>query len=589
MMHDVGIPAASLAIIENNKIVFYNVYGYRQLSTKSKADKKTLFEACSLSKSYLVYTVFKLADEGKIDLDRPMYQYLDPGPSLNHDPRYKLITPRMVLSHTSGIENWKEDNNKDTLEILSNPGEKFLYSGTGYNYLAAVVETILKEPYEQYIKEMVIKPLELKGTYVKFEKRKGKIFHHELPWNYALGYDAFGTEYKKFKNRAPVPSSYDLVTAEDYAKLIIGIFDYDHLSEKSRKDILEPRIRTVDHRPYFYGPGFEVIYTDNDTIIGHGGSNLGFRGQVFYSVVNKRGFVLLTNSDRGKMMTERLCGISAGLNIHEYYQQFSFDHYPSVAIDLFNIYKTKDSSAMFAEIDELSDQGKLDANTLNALADAFIKRNTAMSQKLLTRNILLFPRSSLSYFFLGNIYRKEYEVDSAYKYYLKAKEMGFDLWADDLVNDLAACKKEIADAETRKPILVNIDGAGATIIHTERYNAMHGIELRAMTDTGRGHIVSNMEPGNWLDYNINVSKAGTYEVRVRVASMPGGGQMELRSGAVVLSKLDIASTKGWKKWTTLTVHAVLAEGSQTLRLYVNSGGFNINWLQFIKVEDNVKL
>src|SRR5580692_11694837 len=109
-IRDVGIQAVSVAIIDDNKVVFSNAYGYKQLSAKDKVDPNTVFEACSLSKSYLVYVVFKLVDEGKFDLDKPICQYMEPGPILDHDPRYKLITSRMILSHCSGIENWDTDN-----------------------------------------------------------------------------------------------------------------------------------------------------------------------------------------------------------------------------------------------------------------------------------------------------------------------------------------------------------------------------------------------------------------------------------------------------------------------------------------------
>ena len=81
MMADVGIPGASLAIIENDKIIFNQGYGYKNMKEMSSVDKKTIFEGCSLSKSFLVFAAFKLVEEGKLDLDKPMYEYLDPGPA----------------------------------------------------------------------------------------------------------------------------------------------------------------------------------------------------------------------------------------------------------------------------------------------------------------------------------------------------------------------------------------------------------------------------------------------------------------------------------------------------------------------------
>jgi len=198
------------------------------------------------------------------DLDKPMYQYL-PNSLLEHDQRYKLITPRMVLNHSSGLENWKANNNPDTLEIVSNPGEKYTYSGEAYNYLSKVIALILNKPYEQYLSEMELKPLHLKNSRIKFEKKKFLFFHYATPSDYATGHKWFGEEVKKVKNKKPIPSSYNNVTAEDYAHLVTTIFDRKHLSEKSIRDILNGTTVTAKkENGHEYSGGFQrnlVKYT----------------------------------------------------------------------------------------------------------------------------------------------------------------------------------------------------------------------------------------------------------------------------------------------------------------------------------------
>jgi len=101
-----NIPAVSLAIIEDNKIVYSNSFGYKHQLKKELVDNNTLFEACSLSKIYLVAAAYKLVDQGLLDLDKPIFEYKT-NEKLAYDARYKSITPRMILSHTSGIENWE--------------------------------------------------------------------------------------------------------------------------------------------------------------------------------------------------------------------------------------------------------------------------------------------------------------------------------------------------------------------------------------------------------------------------------------------------------------------------------------------------
>src|ERR1700690_165335 len=76
MMDSVGIPGLSLAVIENNRIVYFHPYGRKNDGTGHKVDKRTVFEACSLSKNFLSYVAHQLVDEGKLDVQKPVYEYL---------------------------------------------------------------------------------------------------------------------------------------------------------------------------------------------------------------------------------------------------------------------------------------------------------------------------------------------------------------------------------------------------------------------------------------------------------------------------------------------------------------------------------
>lgn len=126
-----------------------------------------------------------------------------------------------------------------------------------------------------------------------------------------------------------------------------------------------------------------------------------------------------------------------------------------------------------------------------------------------------------------------------------------------------------------------INGTPPTNIHieAETYTAMNGVALEATADAGGGQNVGWIDAADWMDYSVNVPTAGTYTISYRVASSPGGGQLILRSGATNLATTNIAATGGWQVWTTLTTTATLSAGQQTLRLYAQTGGFNINWFE----------
>lgn len=117
-------------------------------------------------------------------------------------------------------------------------------------------------------------------------------------------------------------------------------------------------------------------------------------------------------------------------------------------------------------------------------------------------------------------------------------------------------------------------------VQAENFTSMSGIQTEATTDAGGGSNVGYTDAGDWLDYNVNVQTAGTYNVQFRVASETAGGTIELRKDGAVLSTATVPVTGAWQTWTTVSTTATLAAGEQTLRLHIAAGGFNLNWVQF---------
>lgn len=444
IIDDVGISGLSLAVIENNQVVFSHFYGDEIASNKKKINNETVFEAASLTKIYLVYIVHQLVDLGLIDLDKPMYKYLT-HKDLEYDSRYKLITPRMILSHSSGIENWSWNNNKEVLEILSNPGEKFVYSGEGFEYLAKVVEQILDESYQDYVTKRILKPLKLENTYLKYKKRKLNLFRSEKPWNYVNGYDIFGEKVDKWKNYRTIPASGTHTTAEDYGKFLTFFFKEGNLSKKRIEDIVKPIVAVRDEKyPLYMGAGFSMILNERNQIASFSGSNNGFKAELFYSVPEKRGFVFFTNSDHGKLIKKALNKLSVNFNIDFLFEDSFFKQYPSPALSIQKVYREeKNVNSVLLELEKIKSAGNLTENTLNELGELFKNKEPELSVKLLKKNIELFPEEPNTYGLLASMFLNNKEYKLAYDYFLKAKELQFELWNVD--EDLTYCKEKIND------------------------------------------------------------------------------------------------------------------------------------------------
>jgi CubicO group peptidase (beta-lactamase class C family) len=572
LMADVGVPGMSLAIIENGQIVFFNGYGHKTAGRKGSVDRRTIFEACSLSKTFLVKAALQMVDEGKLDLDKPLYEYLE-WEQLKHDPRYKLITSRMVLSHSSGIENWRTDNCSDTLEIVRTPGEKFIYSGEGFRYLAKVLEKILDQSYRKYVHERVIAPLHLKRSFTSYR------LNGLYPFNYAVAHSSLGEPKDKFKNWNTNAAAGNHTTAYDYAKLVLSIFEGNDISKKTRKEVLTPMVVVPPARSrVYFGPGFEIVHTQNDTIIAHGGDNDGFKANMFYSVVQRRGFVMMMNSDLGKVMSGRVNEMTAGLEISSYYDRLPFDQYPCPATQLLNVYRQRGVEPMFEEIEVMKGLDKISVNTMIELADVFINRDMGVSKRLVDRNLAFFPRSPLAHLFEGYFCLKAGNYKVAMDELNRANELGFDLWEMD--DDFKNCNRQLKDAQIREVRITKVGENTATTIQAEDYNVMYGIQVQETADEGGGDNVGYIETGDWLDYSIEVTSPGTYYVNFRVSSLPGGGRLELRSGESILTSIDIGSTRAWQKWTTITSRVSLLPGVQTIRVYAGIGDFAFNWMRF---------
>ena len=150
------VPGVSIAVIENAKIAWRRALGVKDVASNVPVDADTMFEAASMSKPVFAYVVMKLCETGVMDLDTPLTRYTSER-FLEGDRRLDLITARHVLSHTTGFQNWRSE--KEPLAIHFAPGEKYMYSGEGYNYLQTVVTRLLGQPFETYMKARLLGPL----------------------------------------------------------------------------------------------------------------------------------------------------------------------------------------------------------------------------------------------------------------------------------------------------------------------------------------------------------------------------------------------------------------------------------------------
>ncbi|MFL6227292.1 MAG: serine hydrolase domain-containing protein [Pyrinomonadaceae bacterium] len=157
-MRETGAPGMTLAVANREGLLRVSTYGLADVKTGAKVAPETLFQIGSISKSFVAIALLQLRDEGKLDLHRPVAQYL---PWLKIASKFEPITAHDIMSHTAGLP--EAPLLLDTLlaEIPtgSKPGTHFLYSNTGYNILGFLVEALDGRPFAEAMRARLLQPL----------------------------------------------------------------------------------------------------------------------------------------------------------------------------------------------------------------------------------------------------------------------------------------------------------------------------------------------------------------------------------------------------------------------------------------------
>ena len=316
LMKELHIPGASIALVDNRKLIWSKNYGIARVDRPVPVTDETLFEACSMTKPVFAYIVLKLVEQGQLDLDRPLAEYMQE-PNLPKQNQRQRITARMVLSHTTGLPNWRkgEDELDGPLPVLFSPGSRFSYSGEGYYLLQRTIEHITGEPLEIYARRMLLRPLGLKHT--------SFIWTEDVETKLAAGHDERGAFLQKTKY-THANAAYSLyTTAAEYAVFLTEILKTDRsaghsLSQRSIEEMLSPQVKLdvrepierpgrAQGRAVYWGLGWSINETEEGRFFHHSGSNRsGFRCFSQFNTVRGSGIVIMTNSSNGSDFWTRL-------------------------------------------------------------------------------------------------------------------------------------------------------------------------------------------------------------------------------------------------------------------------------------------
>lgn len=307
-MKELNMAGMSFAFINEGEMTYHKTFGYASLEEKKPVTNQTIFEAASMSKSVFAYFVMKYVEEGKLDLDKPLYEYL-PYPDIAYDERYKKITARMVLSHRSGFPNWRSDHKGNKLFIKFEPGTDYCYSGEGYQYLAMVLKHIEQTDWaglETQFQTKVAKPFGMEHTTFLLNEygiaHKAEGYDEEGKW---IGLGPNPDSLFQYQFRAPASIHTE---AGDFSKWMIALMNREGLTENSFAELWKPHsyVGNFDGFDVDYTLGFFTPQLPFTNLFLHGGNNYGYTAYFALDPDKKWGFVLLTNSEYGEQLGNQL-------------------------------------------------------------------------------------------------------------------------------------------------------------------------------------------------------------------------------------------------------------------------------------------
>jgi CubicO group peptidase (beta-lactamase class C family) len=308
------VPGLSIALVRDGDLVWHRGFGVMDAKTHEPVEDSTVFEAASLGKPVFAYAVLKLCDAGVLDLDTPLNRYLPGTYDVGDDARLNLITARRVLSHTSGLPNWRSG----ALTIHFTPGERFSYSGEGYVYLSRVVEHLVGEKINDFMTRTVFEPLGMTHSSYVWQPR----------------YDALKSSYHNTRGepsrrnaaqgQANVAASLH-TTATDYGRFLVAVVNGTGLKPETRRLMVTAQVQVRDggattiNRPdakpfpdVAWGLGWGLQTVPNDLSLFHWGNNGDAKAYVVVAERSRSAVAIFANSVYGLSIVPAILSEAVG-------------------------------------------------------------------------------------------------------------------------------------------------------------------------------------------------------------------------------------------------------------------------------------
>jgi len=309
-----NVPGVSIAVVNQGEIEWAKGYGYFTNDSLKGIDTSTRFQAASISKPVAAAAALTFVEEGLLNLDRDVNQDLITWKiPENEFTMEEKVTLRRLLSHTAGLTvhgfggyafdeavpttvqvlNGEEPANSDPVVADTVPGALFRYSGGGFTVMQLLLCDITGQPFPEIVEERVLSKIGMdNSTYVQ-------PLPEDIAQYAAIAHRSNGSPIEGNWHTYPEMAAAGLwTTPTDLAKFAIEL--YHSLKGESNRVLSREMVeQMLTEEKDGYGLGISLGGKKDSIWFGHGGSNEGFKCNMFFNTKLGMGAVIMTNGDQG--------------------------------------------------------------------------------------------------------------------------------------------------------------------------------------------------------------------------------------------------------------------------------------------------
>lgn len=318
-MKKLEVAGLSVAVVKHGKIVYTHSFGLKNIENNLPLTDQHIFRIASISKSFTATALMQLAAAKKLSLTD---DFSDLVGFKIRNPKYpeKVITLKMVLSHTSSINDSEGYFNLDVINPNKNPnwakcyndyepGKGYQYCNLNYNMAGTVIEKLSGERFDQYIKHHILDPLKLYGGYCidsldsnrfatlyEYDAKAKKL--NPSPAAYAPRREELKSYIMGYSTPILSPTGGMKISATDLATYMTmhmnyGKYEKGRIIPKKYAKIMQTKLSDEEN----YGLALRITdkLISGKTLVGHTGSAYGLYSTMFFEPKEKYGFVVITN------------------------------------------------------------------------------------------------------------------------------------------------------------------------------------------------------------------------------------------------------------------------------------------------------